>query len=434
MRGAPTVRNTAWAGGGEGLEKPELTLGFVPLTDSAPLIVAKERGMFRRRGLHVHLSREPSWSNVRDKLTAGVFDGAQMLAPMTLASTLGLGGLACPTVTGLSLDLNGNAITVSHELHAAMEDADPDGVAEAPPTARALKRLIERRDRPLTFGVVFPFSSHNYALRYWLAAGGVDPDRDLRIHVVPPPAMAAQLREGRLDGYCVGEPWNRFAEREGIGRRLVAGYEIWSNAPEKVFAVTREWAERHPRTHVAVLGALIEAGRWLDDPGNRLEASHIIAGESWVDAPVAVVRDSLLADSPPAERDFHVFHRYAAGFPWHSHGAWFLSQMLRWGQLEKPIRVHDVVAQVYRPDLYRAAATVIGVAHPTVDAKVEGAHPKRWTLEDATSPIAMGPDTFLDGKTFDPDDVVGYLERFEITDLRVRLDELAAINAPIRDV
>jgi nitrate/nitrite transport system substrate-binding protein len=404
-----------------GVEKRELRLGFVPLTDCAPLAIAKERGFFRRYGLDVTLVREPSWSNVRDHVAAGVLDGAQMLAPMPLAATLGMGALAVPMVAALCLDLNGNAITVSNALYDRMRALDPAGVERRPVSARVLRRVVdlgrERGDGPLTFGVVFPFSSHNYELRYWVASAGIDPDRDLRIIVAPPCAMVRMLAEGRLDGYCVGEPWNEHAVALGLGHTVVSKYDLWNNSPEKVLGVTRDWAERHPATHRALVRALVEAAAWIDRPENRLEAVHVIAGESYVDAPVDVVGRTMLPE-PVEPLRFRpggaVFFRFAATFPWRSHAAWFVSQMLRWGQIAETFSVDELVNAVYRPDVYREAVRGLGVALPATDRKPEGAHRQAWVLEDASEPIPMGPDAFLDGRVFDPADVRGYVEGFEV--------------------
>lgn len=433
-----TLRSAAWASGSEGLERTELSLAFVPLTDCAPLVIAKERGFFTRRGLRVSLSREPSWANVRDKLMAGLVDGAQVLGPMPLAASLGIGGMPQPLVTALSLDLNGNAITVSRDLFRRLCEVDPEGMARRPITAAPLRRLIRQEAGtgrpPPVFAIVFPCSSHEYELRYWMAAAGVEPDRDVRIRVVPPPAMVRMLGEGSIDGYCVGEPWNEYAVQQEVGRTLITKHEIWNNAPEKVFAVTREWADRHPNTHRALVAAIVDAARWLDAPEHRMECVHVIAGESYVDAPVDIVKMSMNGTfqyekgEPVALPDFNVFYRYAATFPWRSHALWFLSQMLRWGHIESPIDVGSVARDVYRSDVYREAVAPLGIPVPTCDEKGEGLHAEPWVLEQATRPISMGPDAFFDGRRFDPRDVAGYLEAFELSALRCRPDDLARLQ------
>ena len=267
--------------GTTGLEKTELTLGFIPLTDCAPLVVAKEKGYFDKYGLKVTLSKETSWANIRDKVALGILDGAQMLAGMPLAMSLGIGPMAKPMVTAFSMDLNGNAITVSNALFARMQQADPQSMMKKPLSAHALKKVIEENRKaggePLTFAMVFPYSTHNYELRYWMAAAGIDPDKDVRLVVVPPPQMVGQLEKGTIDGYCVGEPWNAQAGQAGLGHTLITKYEIWNNSPEKVLGVTQEWAEQYPNTHRALLMALLEASRWLDELQNRLDAAAMIS-------------------------------------------------------------------------------------------------------------------------------------------------------------
>jgi nitrate/nitrite transport system substrate-binding protein len=421
-------------------ESARVRLGFVPLTDCAPLVIARERGYFRDEGLEVVLSREASWANVRDKLAVGALEGAQLLAPMSLSTRLGIDGVDVPLCVPLCLDCNGNAITVSTALADRIaQHAPPD--ADALAVGRGLRAVLEADRRagrpPLAFAVVFPFSSHNYLLRYWLAAAGIDPDRDLRILVAPPSAMVAMLEQRSIDGYCVGEPWNSLARMRGTGRTLLTTRDVWPVAPEKVLALREAWLEENEASARALTRALLRACRWLDEPEHRQEAVHVIAGLSFVDAPVDVVAASMhgrLEDwrgRPRVVPDMHVFHRHTATFPWRSQAAWFIAQMIRWGQLEKLDGLPHVLDTVYRPDLYRAVAADLGIAAPTLDWKSEGAHVAPWRLERATAPIEMPPDRFLDGRIFDPDDLVGYLESLEITALRVRIDELGEAANPL---
>lgn len=404
------------------LEKPEVTLGFIPLTDCAPLVVARELGLFERHGLSVRLSKETSWANVRDKLAIGVLDGAQLLAPMVVASHLGLGPMAKPVITGLSLDLNGNAVTVSNALYRELSELDPEAMADRPVGAGVLRRLVDRRRRedrpPPVFATVFPFSSHNYLLRYWLAAAGIDPDRDLRLIVIPPPQMVSRLRKGEVDGYCVGEPWNAVAVREGVGRALVTSLDIWRNHPEKVFGVNEEWGEQHPDTHLALITALLEAQRWIDQPANRPEVVDMIARSVYINAPADVVRMSMVGtfqyahnDFPAACPDFNVFHRFAASYPWRSHAVWFLTQMLRWGQARDAFDLRAVAESAYRTEVYTRAAASLGVTAPAADYKIEGRHAGDWRLAQVDAPT-LGADIFCDGRVFDPTDPIGYLEQF----------------------
>lgn len=436
----PGVRAGAWAAG-EKLEKTSLSFGVIPLTDCAPVVIAREKGFFAAQGLDVTVTKESSWANIRDKVALGALDGAHMLAGMPLAATLGVGANRTPTVTAFSMDLNGNGITVSNELHERMVEADPEAMgAPRPTTARALRKVIEADKAagkpPMTFAMVFPVSTHNYEIRYWMASAGIDPDRDIRLIVVPPPQMVANLSAGNIVGYCVGEPWNQRAIEMGIGRSIVTNYEIWNNNPEKVFGVNEAWAEAHPNTHRAVIRALIEAARWADEPGNRAEVVRIISQKAYVNAPEPVVAQSMTGswryspgESAVAMPDFNVFYRYAATFPWRSHAVWFLTQMIRWGQVDTPIGLREIAERVYRPDLYREAAAQLGVAYPTVDDKTEGTRAADWTLADASSPIPMGPDRFFDGIAFDPARPIDYLRQFPVHSMKVSLDELARVNS-----
>jgi ABC-type nitrate/sulfonate/bicarbonate transport system substrate-binding protein len=290
-----------------GLERSELRLGFIPLNDAAPLVVAKEHGFFEAEGLSVDLKREVSWANIRDKVAAGLLDGGHMLGPMTLAASMGVGGERTPMTVPLSLNLNGSAVTVSKGLANALRAVDPEGMAQHPRTARPLARLIEARrdfgDRPLTFAVVFPFSMHNYELRYWLAAAGIDPDRDLKLVVAPPPRMAELLRRGDIDGFCVTAPWNALAVENGDGEIMIYASELWRVGPDKVFGVTRSWADEHPAALLALIRALLKAGAWADQPENRPALAGLLAREDYLAAPEAVIAQSLAGSPPYAKGD-----------------------------------------------------------------------------------------------------------------------------------
>jgi nitrate/nitrite transport system substrate-binding protein len=385
------------------LETGAVRLGVIPLTDCAPLAIAQEKGLFRKWGLDVSLSREASWANIRDKVSIGALDGGHMLGALPLAATLGLGGITRPMITAFSLNLNGSAITVSQDLWTQMLHADPSACIERPLTARALRRVVEQRRSmgapPLDFAVVFPFSAHNYLLRYWLAEAGIDPDNDVRLTVVPPPLMVAKLAARHIDGFCVGAPWNQRAVDLRVGRVALSSYELWNLHPDKVFGVARDWAERHPNTHNALLAALIEACQWLDDPQHRLEASAILATRRYVDVPEEIVAMSMIgtmkygADDPPRlYPDFHIFSRHDANFPWLSHAEWTLTQMRRWGQIGGDVDIPATAAAVYRPDIYRAVATALGLPAPTIDRKIETA--------------------FFDGRLFNPTDLTAYSAQF----------------------
>ncbi|MBD3652256.1 MAG: ABC transporter substrate-binding protein [Alcanivorax sp.] len=378
--------------------KTDLTLGYMPLTDSLPLLAAAQLGFFRDQGLDVTLQEEVSWANIRDKVIVGQFDGAHMLAPMVMASTLGLGGLNKPLIAPYSLNLGGNGMTLSASLYRELEST-----TRGRPGPASLKQLIEQRklekQPPLVLAVVFPYSSHNLLLRYWLASAGIDPDRDVTTVVLPPSQMVDHLRLGHIHGFFAGEPWNAVATADGIGCCVATGRDIWQNAPNKVLGVTEDWARANPDTLDALLRALYRAGAWLD--GNRAQAVSLLAEYLPVDrralAPALLGHTGYRPDSGDApEPDLLVFHRYLANFPWVSHGYWFLNQMARWGWLPGDQDLSAVAAACYRPDLYRRA--LADTPLPGQDWKGEGIHAGPWRLETSQGEIGMGADTFIDGE------------------------------------
>jgi len=257
----------------------------------------------------------------------------------------------------------------------------------------------------LVLASVYAFSSHNYLLRYWLAAGGIDPDRDVKMVTVPPPQMVTQLAAGRIDGYCVGDPWNTRALMLGIGVIAARSRDIWNRHPEKVLGVTAAWAEAHPNTCRALVRALIGACAWLDE--NRAEAAHILARPNYVGADEATIAAALVGSGDVTAN--HIFFAGAASFPWRSHALWYATQMVRWRQARDLASAAAAAERTCAPDIYRAAAADLGIAAPTIDRKPEGAHAQAWTLADATAPIAMGADQFIDRRVFDPADLGGYL-------------------------
>ncbi len=425
---------------GRHLEKRELNLGFIPLTDCAPLVIAKEKGFFDEQGLQVELSRENSWANIRDKVSIGMLDGAQMLAAMPLASACS-SSPGASMITAMSLDLNGNGITVSKELYRRMQKTGESALDTLAGSGRALKKVIEANreagEKPLMFATVFPYSSHNYLLRYWLASAGIDPDRDIQLSVVPPPQMVNYLEAGVISGFCVGEPWNTMAVVNDLGHTLAASYDIWNNHPEKVFGVASSWAAANPNTHLAVLRSLIKACQWIDETANRKEVCEILSQGRYVNAPQEILEQSMLGTfqfdkgQEPVERpDFNVFSRYSANFPWRSHAVWFLTQMARWGQMQKPVDMQQIAERVYRPEIYRKAAEQLGVALPREDYKDEGLHGTAWGLSGETEALAMGADRFFDGEVFSATDPVGYLQGMALHNLSVGLEELEAANKP----
>ena len=379
-----------------GIEKPELTLGFIKLTDMAPLAIAKEKGFFEDEGLSVTLVAQSNWKVLLDGVVSGELDGAHMLAGQPIAATIGYGTKAA-LVTPFSMDLNGNAITVSNAVWEAMKPNLPlgtDGKPAHPISAAALKPVVQSyadEGRPFNLGMVFPVSTHNYELRYWLAAGGINPGfystedvsgqiaGDVLLSVTPPPQMPATMEAGTIDGYAVGEPWNQAAVAKGIGVPVITDYDLWKNNPEKVFGLTADFVEQNPNTTLALTKALIRAAIWLDenDNANRPEAVEILARPDYVGADAAVIGNSMTGTfefekgDTRAAPDFNVFFRYNATFPYYSDAVWYLTQMRRWGQIAeaKPDAWYDEAAKsVYRPDLYKLAAeAVIADGHASAD-------------------------------------------------------------------
>lgn len=415
--------------------KTPLNIGFANLSDCAPLIIAKERGLFEAHGLDVDLLRYGTWAAMRDALGTGAIDAAHMLSPMVVASAAGLGPFPSQFTTAFTMNLNGNAVTVSRAVFETVEQTAPEMLARFPLSAAALKPAIAQRkaagEPMLTFAHVYSHSMHTYELRYWLAAGGVDPDNDVRLIVIPPEQMTDALSLGHIDGYCVGEPWNNAAVISGIGRTLITSAEIWACSPEKVLAVRQDWARTHAETHAALLSAMLETCAWLDRPSNRIIAAQIIANPRYVNAPFDEVVGSLTGknrqtggairmDMP----DFNIFHRYAANFPWHSHAKWILAQMVRWGHAPANLDIDAVAKAAFQPDFYRKVAKASGVACPAPNEKVEGVHSSAWVMTNASAPIAFGPDRFIDGAVFDPQNIKGYLSAFDIQVKRARLSDI----------
>jgi nitrate/nitrite transport system substrate-binding protein len=413
------------------LEKDELVLGFIKLTDCAPLVIAKEQGFFEDEGLYVTLEAQSNWKVLLDRVIDGSLDGAHMLAGQPLGATIGIGTKA-HVVTAFSMDLNGNGITVSNAVWEAMAPHVPrgeDGKPAHPIHAAALRPVLDayrREGKPFSMGMVFPLSTHNYELRYWLAAAGISPgyytasdvtgttDADVLISVTPPPQMPATLEAGTISGYCVGEPWNQQAVFKGIGVPVITDYEIWENNPEKVFGVTKAWADAHPRTHVALVKALIRAGQWLDAGGldHRREAAHILSRPEYVGADEAVIANSMTGtfeyergDARPLP-DFNVFFRYHATYPYYSDAVWYLTQMRRWGQIaqaQPDAWYHDTAARVYVPEVWRTAAREL----------VEDG---RLTATDVPDTDGYRPPTgaFIDGMVYDGRQPTAYLKQFPV--------------------
>lgn len=388
---------------------PEIHAGFIPLTDCAPLVVAKQMGFDRANGFSLTLHKEVSWANIRDKVEAGYLDCAIALAPMPLASTLGLGGRPpVATVAVMATSLNGNAVTLSVALFEEMLLADRDNaLAGGMRSAKALATVIQARNRaglePLTFGMVYPFSCHNYDLRYWLASAGVDPDADVNIVVVPPPLISESLKAGRIDGFCVGEPWSSVAVDEGHGVIVATKAELWNLSPEKVLMLRQSFVSENTDLTAALIRCLVQACDWIDGPANRRSAVEWLSRPEYVGVRSDLVLRALMndlrrghADLPGPEGDVLVFSRHHATFPWRSHARWLLTQMVRWGQVRAPFEIGEVADAVYRTDLYREATSQLGKPLPAVDLKPEG------------------EPSFFGGDSFDPSKPASYIAQHRV--------------------
>lgn len=423
-----TVKTSGAAGA---VEKPVLKLGFIKLTDMAPLAIAKEKGFFAEEGLNVTLEPQANWKVLLDGVIGGQLDGAHMLAGQPLAATIGYGTKA-DLIAPLSLDLNGNAITLSNRVWAEIEPGlkkNADGKPRHPISAAVLKPVIasyNSQGKQFKMGMVFPVSTHNYELRYWLAAGGVEPGyytpgdvggtvgAQAALSVTPPPQMPATMEAGTIDGYCVGEPWNQAAVQKKIGVPVITDNEIWKKNPEKVLGLREDFAEKYPATMAALLRAIIKAQQWLDiDNGkNRAEAVKILSQPNYVGADEAVIGASMTGqftfeagDTRPAP-DFNIFFNDYAGYPFYSDAIWYLTQMRRWGQIAEDKTdqwYFDTAKAVYRPDLYLVAAQELAD---------EGLIPANSVPE---SDGFKGEQTgFIDGISYDGKAPNAYLAKFKI--------------------
>ncbi|TNF37116.1 MAG: nitrate ABC transporter substrate-binding protein [Gammaproteobacteria bacterium] len=417
------------------LEKEDLKFGFIKLTDMAPLAIAYEKGYFEDEGLYVTLEAQANWKVLLDRVIDGELDGAHMLAGQPLGATIGFGTKA-DVITAFSMDLNGNGITVSNDVWQQMKPNIPheNGKPVHPIKADALKPVIEKykkEGKPFNMGMVFPVSTHNYELRYWLAAGGIHPGyyaphkgdisgqikADAMLSVTPPPQMPATMEAGTIYGYCVGEPWNQQAVFKGIGVPVITDYEIWKNNPEKVFGVSKKWADENPNTHIAVVKALIRAAKWLDEDNNknRPEAVKILSQPNYVGADYNVIANSMTGTfeyekgDKRAVPDFNVFFRYNATYPYYSDAIWYLTQMRRWGQISeyKPDSWYmDIAKKVYRPDIYTKAANML-----ITEGKMQTSDFPDLNKTDGFRPPQS---EFIDGVTYDGRKPNDYLQKFKI--------------------
>ncbi len=366
-------------------------LGFIPLLDAAPLIVARELGFFDMEGVDVRLYRESSWASLRDRVSVGMLDGGQMLGPMALAANLGLGAPASHLIAPLVLSRNGNAITARRDLYDQLLATGYD-LSRPQQAAQALAHHLKQREQPLHLGIVYAWSSHYLQLRDWLATADLHPGRQLKLVTVPPAQMVNALSTGDIDIACVGEPWNSLAEHQALGHILVTGNQIWQNAPEKVLGLKADWAEQNPATVHCLMVALIRACQWLDDPQNRTRALDILALPAYLGQAIQPLGEAGQVLFHP--RVHQHFHRQCANFPWLSQAQWLLSRMTAWGQLPMDRPEPDLQA-IYRPELYREAASVLGLDAPVMNFKQEGTHDSPFVVAGQRGPIQVASDSLI---------------------------------------
>jgi two-component system, oxyanion-binding sensor len=405
-----TVSSPLSAPATTGRESRYLRAGFIPLVDASLLIAAVEFGFAAQQGLTLDLVKDVSWANVRDRLAFQQFDIAHMLSPMPVASMLGLGSNPSPTITAFSLGQGGNAITLSARLFQRMIDTGQitdtsSALANAKALAVVLKQMRSAGEPQPTLGMTYPFSSHNYEFRYWLAAGGISPDTDVKLVVVPPPLTSDALAAGAIDGFCVGAPWNMVASKRGTGRIVAAKQDIWPSAPEKVLGMRPEWAEDNQDTIARLILALDAAGRWCDQPDNRAILAEALSSERYIGVPADIIQPVLAGEFNVDDKGnrrtvdhYFCFHENQANYPRPSQALWIYSQMIRWGQAEYSAEHVAKAASAYRPDIYRQA---LGL-------------PESLSEQDMRVEGGDTADAFIDGFSFDPHQIAQYAQAFPV--------------------
>ncbi len=386
---SPDVRQGAWAGGSDAPEKTELKIGFIPLTDCASVVVAAAKGFDRKYGIRIVPCKEASWAAVRDKTLSGTLDAAHVLYGLVVGVTLGIGGPKQDMAVLMSLNQNGQGISLARHLLRK-------GVNDGP----SLARLIQAEPREYTFAHTFPTGTHAMWLYYWLASHGIDPMSEVKTITVPPPDMVENARIGNMDGFCVGEPWNARGILDQVSFSVASSQDVWPDHPEKVLGTTAEFVRRHPNASRAMIMAILEAARYIDDPANRAEVARLIAAEAHVNAPLAAIEGRFLGHYENGLgrqwEDPHPLRFYDEGrvpFPYLSDAMWFMTQHKRWGLLKAHPDYLAVAQQINQVDLYRQAAAQTATPLPASDLRSS---------------------TLIDGGTWNGEDPAGYAEGFGI--------------------
>jgi nitrate/nitrite transport system substrate-binding protein len=377
-------------------ETPDMKFGIIALTDNSPIVIAHEKGFFKKYGINATIAKGANWAAIRDALSNGDNQATHMLIGMPIASTMGLlGSPKKPMVIPWLLNRNGQSITLKADLKGKVQ-ADP----------KALKSMVmdaKGKGEPMTFAMTFPPGTHAMWMRYWLGAGGINPDKDVSLVTIPPPQMVANMKVGKMDGYCVGEPWNARAIADGIGFTALNTQDIWKDHPEKVCAFTAEFADKNPKTVKAVLKALHEASVWLDDLKNRPEQADIVSKATYINCPKEIILGRMLGDydfgdgRKKKDPNYMIFSQRNCNYPQPKYAKWWLTQFRRWGMVQGAPDYEGVAKQVMRGDIYEEAMKEIGYKHGGKDDK---------------------PETFFDGKVFDPKNCEKYATSFEINSMK----------------
>lgn len=395
----------------------ELTIGFLPLVDACLPILAREHGFAEAEGLSLRLLRDMSWATVLDRLLYGHSDAAHMVAPLAIAATLGRGRPAQPLAVPFVLGLNGNALTMRPDL--ARHLTAPGQLADPVQAGAGLRLIAQERlaaGNPLRFGVVHRYSSHNYMLRYWLAASGIRPDDDVEITTVAPPFCADALDAGEVDAICVGEPWNSVAVERGVGEIVMATAQIWRRGVEKVLAMKERLVDERRSDVEALIRALIRAARHFVEPANWDANAAILARPEYLDGSAVLIRRAISDQLMLAKArgvvpfpDFMFQYREAANFPWVSQAEWLYTQMVRWEHGAILPDEARKAARVFRPDVYRSALVGSAEPLPGASSKVEGSLVGTTVVGTQQGRMTLESNRFFDGGVFDPADLAGYL-------------------------
>ena len=388
-------QGAAWAS--DAPETADVTFGMIALTDCSPILIAHEKGFFKKYGINSTITKPANWAAIRDALVKGDTQATHMLVGMPLASTMGLGGSPkVPMVIPWLLNRNGQAITLSNDLKGKVA-GDP----------KALKPIVEKAKadgKKMTFAMTFPAGTHAMWMRYYLAAGGIHPDRDVDLITIPPPQMVANMKVGKMDGYCVGEPWNARAIADGIGYTAITTQEMWKDHVEKVCAFTAEFAQKNPKTVKAVLKALNDASVWLDDLKNRPEQCDIVSRDNYIKCPKSLILGRMLGDYDYGDGrklqdpNYMIFSQRNCNYPQPAYGKWWLTQFRRWGMVEGAPDYEGIAKSVFRPDIYEDAMKEIGYQHAGLDNS-------GWTM--------------FDGTKFDPTgDLEAYAKSFAVNSIK----------------